>query len=194
MPDCRSAAAPDTGATGRKAAIRGNAACGRRSWRSRQSRPGAALMAMNPLAYAENVVSNFLRYQLTAYPFADPVLYAQMRELLSLQETRRTPLLQGPFISLSQAFRQGARVADLVAEGVLHPHMAIVAPYDQVYGHQELAIRAIAAGHTTLVSTGTGSGKTESFLYPIISRCLEMRDANAAPGVVAVIVYPMNAL
>lgn len=151
-------------------------------------------MAMNPLAYAENVVSNFLRYQLTAYPFADQGLYGQMRALLSLEETRRTPLLQGPFISLSQAFRQGARVADLVAEGVLHPHMANLAPYDHVYGHQELAIRAIVSGQTTLVSTGTGSGKTETFLYPIISKCLKLRDANAAPGVVAVIVYPMNAL
>lgn len=97
-------------------------------------------MAMNPLAYTESVVSNFLRYQLTAYPFADPALYSQMRELLSLEESRRTPLLQGPFISLSQAFRQGARVADLVSEGVLHPHMTNLAPYDHVYGHQELAI------------------------------------------------------
>lgn len=56
------------------------------------------------------------------------------------------------------------------------------------------AIRAIRAGRTTLVSTGTGSGKTECFLYPIISKCLELRDANAAPGISAVIVYPMNAL
>lgn len=44
------------------------------------------------------------------------------------------------------------------------------------------------------MSTGTGSGKTEAFLYPIISRCLELQDAGAPPGVVAVIVYPMNAL
>ena len=73
-------------------------------------------MAMNPLAYTENVVSNFLRYQLTAYPFADPGPYAQMRDF-SLQERRRRPLLQGPLSDLSRACRQGARVADLVAEG-----------------------------------------------------------------------------
>ena len=39
-----------------------------------------------------------------------------------------------------------------------------------------------------------GSGKTESFLYPIIDRCLRMRDAEDPDGVVAVLVYPMNAL
>ena len=55
-------------------------------------------------------------------------------------------------------------------------------------------MRAIAEGRTTLVSTGTGSGKTECFLYPIVSRCLGPRDDDAPPGISAVIVYPMNAL
>jgi hypothetical protein len=151
-------------------------------------------MPLNPLAYAESVVSNFLRYQLTAYPFANPDLYAQMRQLLSLEESRRTPLLRGPYISLSQAFRQGGSVRDLVADGILHRHMADLVPFPRVYAHQEMAMRSIAAGRTALVSTGTGSGKTESFLYPIISRCLQLRDENAPPGVVAVLVYPMNAL
>jgi hypothetical protein len=47
-------------------------------------------MALNPVAYTEKVLSSFLRYQLTAYPFSNPDLYAQMRALLSLEETRRT--------------------------------------------------------------------------------------------------------
>ena len=52
----------------------------------------------------------------------------------------------------------------------------------------------IADGQTTLVSTGTGSGKTECFLYPVVSQCLKLRDEKAPPGISAVIVYPMNAL
>ena len=97
-------------------------------------------MAMNPLAYAENVVRGFLRYQLTAYPFADPDLYGQMRRLLSLTETRRTPLLKGPYISLSQAIRQGAAIRDLVRDRVLHAHMSNLVPYERVYAHQEIAM------------------------------------------------------
>jgi len=151
-------------------------------------------MALNPVAYAEKVVGNFLRYQLTAYPFADPDLYAQVRRLLSLEETRRTPLLKGPYVSLSRAFRRGTAVSELVAEGVLHPHLANLIPHADVYGHQERAIRAIVGGRTTLVSTGTGSGKTECFLYPAISRCLGLRDEDAPAGIAAVLVYPMNAL
>jgi len=153
-------------------------------------------MALNPIVFTEKVVRSFLRYQLTAYPFADERLHAQMRKLLSLDETRQSPLLKGPYISLSKPFRQGASVEDLIKEGVFHPHMRQRIPDEisHLRGHQDEAIRAIRAGKTTLVSTGTGSGKTECFLYPIISKCLELRDAKAKPGISAVIVYPMNAL
>ena len=153
-------------------------------------------MALNPVVYTEKVVESFLRYQLTAYPFAAPHLHQQMRKLLSLDETRQSPLLQGPFVSLSRPFRQGAQLADLVQEGMLHPHLAdrIPAEVKRLYAHQEQAIRSVVAGRTTLVSTGTGSGKTECFLYPAVSRCFGLRDEGAAPGISAVIVYPMNAL
>ena len=119
-----------------------------------------------------------------------------MRELLSLDRTRRSPLLKGPYVSLSRPFRAGAAVEALVAEGLLHPHLRerIPGPLTHLHSHQEQAIRAIAAGRTTLISTGTGSGKTECFLYPILSRCLQLRDERAPAGISAVIVYPMNAL
>lgn len=151
-------------------------------------------MALNPISFTERVVSSFLRYQLTAYRFADERLHGQMRELLSLEKTRATPLLKGPYVSVSRGFRAGKTLKGLSEEGILHPALAGLAPFPGVWAHQEAAIRSIRSGRTTVVSTGTGSGKTEAFLYPIISRCLELRDSGAAPGIVAVLVYPMNAL
>ncbi|HOI54234.1 MAG TPA: DEAD/DEAH box helicase, partial [Phycisphaerae bacterium] len=153
-------------------------------------------MALNPIAYTEKTVRSFLKYQLTAYPFSDPRLHAQMRELLNLDHVRRTPLLKGPYISLSRSFKKGPAVADLVREGVFHPHMSQIIGdrISHLYGHQERAIRSVHSGKTTLISTGTGSGKTECFLYPVISKCLELRDAGEPAGISAVIVYPMNAL
>ena len=74
-------------------------------------------MALNPLAYTEKVVQSFLRYQLTTYPFADPGLNAQMRALLSLDTVRETPLLKGPFVSLSRAFRAWETMAQKLASG-----------------------------------------------------------------------------
>ena len=46
---------------------------------------------LNPITYTEQVVSDFLRYQLSTYAFADDKLYQQMRELLNLEQTRSTP-------------------------------------------------------------------------------------------------------
>src|SRR5215831_4010427 len=109
---------------------------------------------LNPITYAENVVGDFLRYQLTTYPFADLNLFAQMRALLNIEQTRSTPLLRGPFISLSRAFQVGASMESLCHEGILHTHLARLAPHTSVYGHQEEAFRAIHDKRTTLVSTG----------------------------------------
>jgi len=80
-------------------------------------------MALNPIVFTERVVRSFLRYQLTAYPFADERLHAQMRRLLSLDQTRQSPLLKGPYISLSRPFRRGAAVEALVREEVFHTHL-----------------------------------------------------------------------
>ncbi len=117
-------------------------------------------MALNPIAFTENVVKSFLRYQFTTYALADERLAAQMRELLSLDATRRSPLLKGLYVSLSRPFREGALVQALIEGGLLLPHLRqrIHEWITHLYGHQEDAIRAIADGKTTLVSTGTGSG------------------------------------
>ena len=47
------------------------------------------------------------------------------------------------------------------------------------------------AGRSTIIATGTGSGKTECFLFPILDYC---RAQSPAPGIKAVLIYPMNAL
>ena len=149
---------------------------------------------LNPVLFTEKVVGDFLRYLLTAHPFSDPALYEQLRRLLNLEHTRNSPMLKGPYVSLSRPFTRGATIEELAAAGFLHPHLRELSPIQRLYGHQEKAIRSLAAGRSTLISTGTGSGKTECFLYPIISRCLQLRDQKASAGIVAVLVYPMNAL
>ena len=50
---------------------------------------------------------------------------------------------------------------------------------------------AAHGGRSTIVATGTGSGKTECFLWPILDHC---RRHAAEQGVQAILVYPMNAL
>jgi len=149
-------------------------------------------MSLNPIVFTKQILDTFLRYQRTAFPFSDPRLAAQAKEMLG--ESLTSHLAKGPFVSLSRPFRLGATVATLVAEGRLHAGMKGVMPYPTLFQHQEEALLAVKAGKHLIVSTGTGSGKTEAFLSPILDTALTMRDANAPQGVMAVLVYPMNAL
>ena len=54
-------------------------------------RRGSVTVALNPIVFTDKVVKSFLRYQLTTYALADERLNRQMRELLSLDATRRSP-------------------------------------------------------------------------------------------------------
>ncbi len=61
------------------------------------------------------------------------------------------------------------------------------------YVHQQRAFDRLTGndGRSTLIATGTGSGKTECFLYPILEYCYKH---SGEPGIKALIIYPMNAL
>src|SRR6185436_18056184 len=64
------------------------------------------------------------------------------------------------------------------------------------YVHQEMAWRRLDSqgeAANTLVATGTGSGKTECFLYPVLAHCARAVKADER-GIKALVIYPMNAL
>ena len=70
------------------------------------------------------------------------------------------------------------------------------------YGHQAAAFARLSSyrlsperprPQPTLVTTGTGSGKTEAFLYPILDHVQRAKRAGVT-GMKALVLYPMNAL
>ena len=72
--------------------------------------------------------------------------------------------------------------------------------FDPPYQHQAESIQAILRDQrNVMIMTGTGSGKTESFLLPILGKlAIEARDRSeqfaAHSAVRAMVLYPMNAL
>ena len=78
--------------------------------------------------------------------------------------------------------------------GMLHHVMPGLIGYPSMWLHQQQVFEAVKAGNHVLVATGTGSGKTESFLYPIVDDLLRQRDKGITSGLTAILIYPMNAL
>lgn len=142
-------------------------------------------MTLNPLTFAEQVNRQFLRYQLTAFSLSDPDLARQARQMLGATGDR-SHLFKGPSISLCRSFAEGIFLKDLVKRKKLHPTVAGIAEHPWMFAHQEAAFHAVKSGKHCLVSTGTGSGKMESFLYPILypilDDCFRLRDEVAPQG------------
>jgi len=99
-------------------------------------------------------------------------------------------------VYLSRPFVEGPTLKELIADPSLglHPALAGVFKFERLFKHQEEALRAVKAGNHVIIATGTGSGKTEGFLLPIIDECLKARDRGETRGPLALLIYPMNAL
>ena len=151
-------------------------------------------MPINPVQFAHGVCDEFLRYLFSAFPLSDPELADQARKLLERPSSLDIPLVKGPFVSLSESFAKGESVQKMASEGILHSVMPGLIGYPTMYLHQQQVFEAVREKQHVLVATGTGSGKTESFLYPIIDDLLRQRDQGATTGLTAILVYPMNAL
>ncbi|TSE01836.1 DEAD/DEAH box helicase [Skermania sp. ID1734] len=148
---------------------------------------------LDPLAAGQKVEETYKRYLKTLVAPREPTMAAAFEAVVD----QTTALTKGPLLELTPPYAPGLSVRKLVDEGVLHRgFLRIGTDVDRpLYQHQEAAIRKILAGRNLVVSTGTGSGKTESFLYPILNS-LVAEDANGTlgPGVRALLLYPMNAL
>ena len=153
------------------------------------------LELFNPITYSNRVIKQFLRYQLTRNDFRDDDLAHQLRKIISYDSINKTELLRGPYVSIERQYKLGTAKLELEREGVIHPRLVRRIPH-QLYAHQEHAFKEVKLDRSIIISTGTGSGKTESFLYPILDYCFREIDKRGGSfsGVVAVLIYPMNAL
>ena len=88
-----------------------------------------------------------------------------------------------PLIQLNPSFKPGATVDALVDEGVLHPECSKIFRKKtardaegkelRLHQHQEDAIRAAATGSNYVLTTGTGSGKSLSYIIPVVDHVLK---------------------
>ncbi len=97
-----------------------------------------------------------------------------------------------PLLQLNPSYEFGRSLQDLVDAGKIHPQCIHFFGNIRLYKHQQEAIEIGLKRKHFVVSSGTGSGKTLTYLVPIVDWIL--RNASSEGRVCAIIVYPMNAL
>lgn len=122
-------------------------------------------------------IEDFLQ---TTFPITTPFFHGIIERLLNEDGA----VFKGPYLSIQLPFRPGLVGKDYFPQVPLsfHPYLHQEQAFDRLSGESP---------RSTIVATGTGSGKTECFLYPLLDYCLRHR---GEPGIKAIIIYPMNAL
>jgi hypothetical protein len=149
-------------------------------------------MAIEPIRIARDIQDRVRGYLATTFDVSPR--YRRLREQFREALADRHRLFRGPYLHGLAPYLLDATLRELIREGVLPPRLAeltlLDSPDRQLYRHQVEAIRRLRAGRNVVVASGTGSGKTLTFLIPILASILE----NPAPGVHSLLLYPLNAL
>ncbi|MGW2293129.1 DEAD/DEAH box helicase [Streptomyces violaceorubidus] len=143
---------------------------------------------MKPTMAAAQLRGSLTQYLTTTYALADEDTRGALERFLGHPETG---IFRGPYLRIRTPFH----LADDGWQRELEWSAGF--PGFAPWRHQAKAWARLSTLHgpaqPTLVTTGTGSGKTESFLIPVLDHCRRQK-AEGRAGIKAVLLYPMNAL
>ena len=141
---------------------------------------------MNVFDTHRQIVDDYAQYIRSFINISDPEISRTVED--SLSEGRLWPQ---PLLQFNPAYEQAGTVEEAVDAGLLHDDARHIFDGYSLYRHQREAIELGVGGTDFVVTSGTGSGKSLTYIGTIFNHLLTNRGAE---GVTAVIVYPMNAL
>lgn len=155
----------------------------------------------NPIYAAEEIKNSYIDYITTTFEMADQEYAVLLKEALQKEGV----IAKGPYLDIGGSYETGHTLRWLMHMGKASQLFEELEPVPEqerelkldrpLYLHQETALEKAVCGQSLVVTSGTGSGKTECFLLPILNHILsEQEDATLDSGVRAIIIYPMNAL
>lgn len=155
-------------------------------------------MSIDPIKAAKSIKETYLSYLNTTFNIKDPELNRQFNE--ALMEEKK--MVKGPILEVTPPYLTGESIDELIKQNVLSKEFRLLntdaLPIERpLYVHQVKAIKKVVCDKRNIVvSTGTGSGKTETFLIPILNYLMRQREEKGTitAGVRALLLYPMNAL
>lgn len=150
---------------------------------------------MIPFLVANEIRESILDYLRTTWALSDRELEKALFAFLEGKAYGDQPgdpaasIFRGPYLRLRLPF--SPKPTDAAVPLDIHPDYE---PYlHQLHAWQRLSSKDGAEPQATLVTTGTGSGKTECFLYPLLDHCYRAQERGEG-GIKAIVLYPMNAL
>ncbi|HBC29702.1 MAG TPA: DEAD/DEAH box helicase, partial [Clostridiales bacterium] len=154
-------------------------------------------MSLDPLKATAAIEEKYLDYLETTFALNDQQLHQDL--VAELKKSGR--FSKGPILEATPPFETGNSLMNLINEGLLSQEFTRLKVEElplerELYVHQEKAIRKLVRDkRNIIVATGTGSGKTETFLLPILNHLFRQKEMGTLnPGVRALLLYPMNAL
>lgn len=149
-------------------------------------------MALHPISVANRAIEEYREHVLTEFRARDAKLRAALEDALNQPRF----LAREPFFQAHRPFKDGLPWRELGIDVRLAEVMEKRSESKTAFLHQSEAIRHLLSREAKglVVTTGTGSGKTECFLLPVIQNAIEDAAAFKRSGLTALLVYPMNAL
>jgi ATP-dependent helicase YprA (DUF1998 family) len=152
---------------------------------------------MNVFDLRDRLVGDYASYTRSFIKIADPRIAHTVESALTAGAFWPEPLLQ-----LNPTFLPGGTIDELVADGTLHPECAKIFRLDKsdtdhtgkellLHTHQREAILKAKEDQSYVLTSGTGSGKSLTYIAPIVDHVLRN---GSGRGLQAIVVYPMNAL
>jgi superfamily II DNA/RNA helicase len=155
-------------------------------------------MTFNPLIASENITETFRKYILATFGTNNQNYNKDLEKAIFSNDA----ISKGPYLQITHNYPKSKTVKEFVDEGLLEQgfnDLDYPKFNNKLFDHQESAIRkTVVEDRNIVVSTGTGSGKTFSFLIPILNHIMKVKKLESkngkSSGVKAMLLYPLNAL
>lgn len=144
---------------------------------------------MLPLILASQIRKGIEDFLSTQFPLPSGIFGTLIQDFI-----QKGKAFKGPYLSLSLPFSTSKE-----GDPEHKAWFTDIAPKTFVpFIHQEQAFQRLCFApdkkpRSTIVATGTGSGKTECFLYPLFDYARKAKKSHKE-GIFAILLYPMNAL
>ena len=142
---------------------------------------------MNIFELHKNIIEDYENYILSFINIKDKKIRDKV-----LNDIGSKKLWPEPLVQFNPSFEKGESIQSLCNSGKLQSQLADTFKEYVLHKHQVEAILTGADGKDFIVTSGTGSGKSLTYIGTIFN--FLFANLNQPKGIKAVIVYPMNAL